>query len=187
MLYGKHWDLKDDLTKIVGIEVKKLQRDKTQKIARSSGLDYNTTPPCGTIRIYDSEGIPLYVRGFYLFVCQETTNTGDFYLSAMAFCDGNVLNDDIDYYLSITSQREKEVGLGTYGDGANRNRPMLIFANPLGAKELDNSSSLIGNLPVDQRITPVYRLIRTTISGEKKEFFVYRSSNDVGPGWEIKE
>src|SRR5438128_1715060 len=41
-----------DLTRIVGIEVKKLERTPGGAIARAGGLDYNTTPPCGTIRVY---------------------------------------------------------------------------------------------------------------------------------------
>jgi len=41
--------LRDDLTRIAGIEIKKLERTKSGSVARRSGLDYNTTPPCGTI------------------------------------------------------------------------------------------------------------------------------------------
>lgn len=63
--------LRDDLTRIVGIEIKKLERTKSGSVARRSGLDYNTTPPCGTIRVYDANDSPLDIRGFYLFVCQE--------------------------------------------------------------------------------------------------------------------
>ena len=61
--------LRDDLTRIVGIEIKKLERTKSGSVARRSGLDYNTTPPCGTIRVYDANDNPLDIRGFYLFVC----------------------------------------------------------------------------------------------------------------------
>lgn len=61
-----------NLTQIVAIEVKKLERTRNDKIARLSGMDYNTTPPCGTVRVYDSSGASLDIRGFYLFVCQET-------------------------------------------------------------------------------------------------------------------
>jgi len=79
------------------------------------------------------------VRGFYLFVCTENApdNIRELVLTAMCLVDGNVINEDFDLYLSITGEREKELGLGSYGDGANRNRPMLIFSNPLGIRELD--------------------------------------------------
>lgn len=99
--------LRDDLTRIVGIEIKKLERTKLGSVARRSGLDYNTTPPCGAIRVYDANDDPLDIRGFYLFVCQEqepgAKNT--YKLSALALCDGNVLNEDFDLYLSVTGSR----------------------------------------------------------------------------------
>ena len=57
--------LRDDLTRIVGVEIKKLERTKSGSVARRSGLDYNTTPPCGTIRVYDANDNPLDIRGFY--------------------------------------------------------------------------------------------------------------------------
>jgi hypothetical protein len=182
--------LKDDLTRIVAIEVKKLQRGANGKIARSTGLDYNTTPPCGTIRIYDAGDQPLDIRGFYLFVCQEALDDRQCFLSALTLCDGNVLNEDFDFYLRITSQRQKEIGLGTYGDGANRNRPMLIFSNPLGVAELDGNSSLISQVDlagVDPRVNPVYHLSRSSLDGKHKQFIVYRRAEDVPPNWHIQD
>ena len=122
---------------MMGIEVKKLERGQDGKIARASGLDYNSTPPCGAIRVYDASGQPLDMRGFYLFVCLERgKRVGTNWLSALALCDGNALNADFDYYLAVAGERSKEIGVGTYGDGANRNRPMVIFANPLGSRLL---------------------------------------------------
>ena len=53
-----------------------------------------------------------------------------YYVSAMTLYDSSILNDDFDLYSEWG--HEKEINLGTYGDGANRNRPMLIFSNPLG-------------------------------------------------------
>jgi hypothetical protein len=50
--------LQDDVRRIVGIEVKKLERAKNGQIARPSGLDYNTTPPCGRLRVYDAYNRP---------------------------------------------------------------------------------------------------------------------------------
>jgi len=98
------------------------------------------------VRIYDADDSPLDISGFYLFVIQENVSDKEYIISALALCDGNTLNEDFDLYLKITSQREKEIGLGTYGDGANRNRPMLIFSNPLGASELDRSATLINRV-----------------------------------------
>lgn len=137
--------LATDLTSIVGMEVKKLERTKAGMVARASGMDYNTTPPCGTVRVYDAAGAALDIRGFYIFVCQEpfANQEGHYRLSALGLCDGNLLNADFEYYLSIVGERTKEIGLGTFGDGANRSRPMLIFANPLGVSELDHEATLI--------------------------------------------
>lgn len=137
--------LQNDLSRIVAVEVKKLERAKNKKIARESGLDYNTTPPCGTVRIYDSTNRPLNIRCFYLFICQEPDESrkGYFRLTAFSLCDGNVLNQDFDFYLSIVGERTKQIGIGTYKDGFNRQRPMLVFANPLGAKEMDRQITLI--------------------------------------------
>jgi hypothetical protein len=182
--------LKDDLSRIVAIEVKKLERSMRGQIARSTGLDYNTTPPCGTIRIYDKNDRPLNIRGFYLFVCQETAKNGKSFISALTLCDGNVLNEDFDLYMSITSQRQKEVGLGTYGDGANRNRPMLIFANPLGTPQLDHSSSLVSEVDlsgVDSRISLAYHLDRTIPDGSLKHFFIYRKAEDIPSDWKVQD
>jgi len=178
--------LRDDLTRIVAIEVKKLERSSNGQIARSSGLDYNTTPPCGVVRVYDALDRPLDIRGFYLFACEETV-ADQAELSALVLCDGNLLNEDFDLYLSITSQREKEVGLGTYGDGANRNRPMLIFTNPLGASELDHACTLItrADLSAESRLRLVYRIRRSLPGGGRREFGAYRVKEDVSAAWKV--
>jgi hypothetical protein len=63
--------LKSELNRIAAIEVKKLERTASGGIARASGMDFNTTPPCGTVRVYDSDRNAVDIRGFYLFVCQE--------------------------------------------------------------------------------------------------------------------
>ena len=46
-------DVGNDLDSILAIEVKKLERTDAGGVARASGLDYNTTPPCGRVRVYD--------------------------------------------------------------------------------------------------------------------------------------
>lgn len=128
--------LANDIRRIVGIEVKKLERTKGGGVARGSGLDYNTTPPCGRIRIYDAAGRAVDIRGFYLFVCMEHAprDPKTAFLSALCMVDGNALNEDFELYLNITGQREKRIGLGSYSNGADRTRPMLIFANPWGCR-----------------------------------------------------
>lgn len=179
--------LKDDTSRIVAIEVKKVERSSSGQVARSTGIDFNTTPPCGTVRIYDADEIALDIRGFYLFVCLEYSSSGEVYLTALTLCDGNILNADFDLYIQITGKRTKGVGLGTYGDGANRNRPMLIFSNPLGATQLDHAATLITQanlLDLDARVGLVYQIGRTIPEGEQSIFYAYRSIEDIPESWE---
>ena len=42
----------DDLNQIVGIEVKKVERTPQGAVARATGLDFNTTPPCDDFNLY---------------------------------------------------------------------------------------------------------------------------------------
>ena len=71
-----------------------------------------------------------------MFVClEQAPGTENVMLSALALVDGNVLNEDFALYLSVTGERTKRIDLGTFSDGADRNRPMLIFSNPLGIPE----------------------------------------------------
>lgn len=183
-------ELRVDSTRIFGLEVKKLERQGSGGISRASGMDYNTTPPCGTVRVYDRAGDILDIKGFYLFVCQEPVPAEQqtYRFTALAFCDGDLLNDDFDYYLSIVGQRTKEIGLGTYGDGANRVRPMIIFSNPLGASFLDHQSTLIharadlqANYPTLRHIGTIERSVpgEADADPEIRTFHCYRDYRDA--------
>lgn len=174
----------DDLRQIVGIEVKKLERTAQGGVARASGLDYNTTPPCGRIRIYDAHGAPVPIRAFYLFICLEPAPTGwrRMIISTLALVDGNALNEDFDLYLGITGEREKRIGLGTFADGADRTRPMLIFGNPLGIREFDHAATLVHSdhalSDSSLELTKAYALRRSVSGGGYREFSCYRSASD---------
>ena len=178
-------DRADDLAQVVGIEVKKLERTESGVVARASGLDYNTTPPCGRIRVYDAAATPLVIRGFYLFVCLEHVPRTDnqAILSALALVDGNVLNEDFSLYLSITGERTKRIDLGTFFDGADRNRPMLIFSNPLGIPELDRAATLIHtDRALSESVGSLNRVFvieRSISEVESREFSCYRHSLDA--------
>jgi len=183
--------LEGDLSRIIAVEGKKLERAKSGMIARVSGLDYNTTPPCGTVRIYDSANRPLNIRCFYLFICQEPDldRKGYFRLTALVLCDGNMLNQDFNFYLSIVGERTKQIGLGTYKDGFNRQRPMLVFANPLGAKEMDRRVTLIHpdkSLHEHYKNLSLSNILRRSISeGKFNEFYCYRFDKDIPTDWKI--
>lgn len=168
---------------IFGIEVKKLERYvKNGPVARRTGLDYNSTPPCGTVNIYNSNDKEMPIKCFYLFACLEMDRLDNNYVSAMCLCDGSILNDDYDLYKEITGTREKSIGIGTYGDGANRDRPMLIFANPLGCTLLDHKITLISGLDLQENngnIGLKWRFIRKDISGNERVFYTYLSKDDI--------
>lgn len=182
-------DLRSDPSRILGLEVKKLERQRSGGIARGSGLDYNTTPPCGTVRIYDLDDVVLDVKGYYLFVCQEPVPGArrTYRLTALALCDGDLLNADFDHYVSIVGRRSKEIGLGTYGDGANRVRPMMVFSNPLGAPFLDRRSTLIHTrndleteYPSLRRVGAIERTVPNESTPGYRLFHCYRDRRDAG-------
>jgi len=176
-----------DTKLVIGVEVKKLER-KNNKISRKTGVDYNSTPPCGKIIIKDSKRNTLIIRSYYLFVCLEKDNS-KYYISALVLCDGNLLNEDFLLYSSIVGERKKTIEIGTYKDGLNRDRPMLVFANPLAIKELDKFATLITEDKNAEKESPdlelVYTLIRT-IDKEEKKFYCYRLKKDVSPSWDDK-
>jgi len=185
--------LADDTNRIIGIEVKKLERTTHGGVARSSGLDYNTTPPCGRVRVYDAAGKAVTIRGFYLFVCMERApeDPEAVILTALCIVDGNALNEDFDLYLRITGERQKRIGLGSYGDGADRARPMLIFPNPLGVREFDRTPILIHPSEGIERTTSdlqlAYILRRLPPEGGARTFYAYRYHSDVPDGWTVGE
>jgi hypothetical protein len=140
----------------------------------------------------------LDIPGFYLFVCQERTDDGRFVLSALALCDGNALNADFGLYLEITGKRRKGIGLGTYGDGMNRTRPMLVFANPLGAPQFDHAVTLLSrftNLSEEGRLAPAFEVGRMHVEPEEGDdtketsltsvFHAYRAVEDIPEDWEV--
>ena len=202
-------DLRASPERILAVEVKKIERGVSGVVARASGLDYNTTPPCGTVRVYDLDDEDFDIKGWYLFVCQEPVEDTPrtYRLTALVLCDGDLLNEDFDYYTSIVGRRSKEIGLGTYGDGANRVRPMLIFSNPLGATFLDHQSTLIharadldGEYSALCRVGAIVRSIpdetasgtatpctsmEQTSSGESRTFHCYRDQLDVSASTEM--
>ena len=176
----------EDLARILAIEVKKLNRTSSGSVARKSGLDYNTTPPCGKVRVYVQGDKPLDIRAFYLFVCQEKApeKKGSYKLTALTLCDGNALNMDFDLYLSAVETREKEIQLGTYLDGLNRQRPMFVFSNPLGLSKMNQNATLIHTAEnLDEtcsQLGKVFRLFRSAKEGTHI-FWCYRFVVDIAP------
>lgn len=185
VLHRAEVDRSDDLHQIVGIEVKKVERTAQGAVARASGLDYNTTPPCGLIRVYGSDNEPMNIRGFYLFVCLETAprTRSRVIISALALVDGNLLNEDFRLYLQVTGERSKRIGLGSFADGADRARPMMIFGNPLGVPDLDHAATMVHPThTLSDRMPGLKRacvIRRAMPSGEHRDFSCYRDARDL--------
>ncbi|MFD8383200.1 hypothetical protein ACFV2X_32620 [Streptomyces sp. NPDC059679] len=163
---------------IFGLEVKKVDLGRNGKPARSTGLDYNSTPPCATVRVYAEDGVEIRIPGYYLFVAlQGDEEGGTVRVHSMVLVAGAVLNKDVDLYDRITGTRIKEIGLGTYGDGANRVRPMLLFSNPLGWEWMLGAATLISernNLADEQPLVHVRDMTRAVSPGVFELFHCYR-------------
>ncbi|GHA85937.1 hypothetical protein GCM10010330_45320 [Streptomyces tendae] len=163
---------------VFGLEVKKVDLGKNGQPARSTGLDYNSTPPCATMRVYAQDGSEIRIPGFYLFVALEgDRESGTVQVHSMVLVAGAVLNKDVDLYDSITGTRTKQIGLGTYGDGANRLRPMLLFSNPLGWDWTLKAATLISernDLADEQPLVHVRDMTRTVSPGVFELFHCYR-------------
>ncbi|MER5870815.1 hypothetical protein [Streptomyces sp. NPDC002044] len=169
-----------DTRAIFGIEVKKVDLGKNGKPARAAGLDFNSTPPCETIRVYSATGAPLRIPSYYLFVTlAKGTAEGTVYVHSLVLVAGGALNKDVQLYERITGTRKKQIGLGTYGDGADRQRPMLLFSNPLGWDWLSRSATLIserGDLSSEHPLTHVREMTRSVSDGVGELFHCYRPS-----------
>ncbi|MEU3030359.1 hypothetical protein ACPCBC_24540 [Streptomyces incarnatus] len=165
---------------IFGLEVKKVDLGRNGKPARSTGLDYNSTPPCATVRVYAEDGNEIRIPGFYLFVALQGNEEGGMVqVHSMALVAGAALNKDVDLYDRITGTRTKQIGLGTYGDGANRVRPMLLFSNPLGWEWMLGAATLISernDLADDPSLAHVRDMTRTVSPGVPEIFHCYRLS-----------
>ncbi|TDC33025.1 hypothetical protein [Micromonospora sp. KC213] len=168
-----------DARRIVAVEVKKVNSDAAGRAARSTGIDYNSTPPCSTVKVESSTGRLLRVPAFYLFLllCPYAERT---IVRTLALVAGAVLNEDTNLYDEITGIRKKSIGLGTFGDGLDRQRPMLVFANPLGWDWLHGKATLLHqreDLADEQDLVRVREVKRYAADGSPRTFWCYRSKH----------
>lgn len=187
----KYLSYANDPAALLAVEVKNVARTRSGRVARASGMDFNTTPPCGTVRLHGSDGSPVDMRASYLFACQEQCGDSRYSLTALVLCDGDALNDDFGFYLSIVGARRKEAGLGSYGDGANRMRPMMIFGNPLGSPLFDRNITLIDSCDaVADNFTELLHagtFVRHKQGNDKRTFYCYRHRREVAGSEPFKE
>lgn len=128
-----------DTSVAAGIEVKKLERLDS----RVSGLDFSSTPPCGTIKVYDGDNHAVMLPGFYILAVVSPVSGRSFRVSTLCLVDGNALNTDTALYDAAISPRRKQLALGSFADGINRLRPMFVFPNPLSWSWLREKMALI--------------------------------------------
>lgn len=176
----------------VGIEVKKLERTASGKVARATGLDFNTTPPSERIVVWGPSNERIEIPASYLFVVLEPAKTRH-QVTALVMCDGALLNEDVDLYRRIVGERTKVIGLGSYGDGVDRQRPMLIFANPLSVSEFDSVPTLISASDAladsNADLELVGTIERTRADKSEARFFCYRAREDArrAPELELRD
>ena len=169
-----------DSRHIIAIEVKKFNW-AARGTARGSGMDYNSTPPCSTVKIEADDRQLIRISAFYLYVLLQPTDNDELVVNSLALVSGAALNEDAELYDAITGIRQKAIGLGSYADGLDRQRPMLGFANPLGWPWLADHATLLHssqNLEFEQAVTMRRRMYRITREGETREFFCYRMSGE---------
>ena len=184
------------LADVTAFEVKKLQSTGSKTNRAGGDVDYNSTPPCGLVLVYDQSGTHAFtVRGFYVFLVVDPVigQSGYFAASSLVVCDGNALNADHDLYLRVVAPRTKEIGLGTYGDGAIRNRPFVLFPHPLSVPWLLGAATLVhpdSHIPVSMGLTQVSMIERKNMTTALTvPFYCYQTDADAqrfkGPTQEI--
>jgi len=175
-----------DPRRIIAIEVKKVNLDASGRAARGSGLDYNSTPPCATVKVTARSGETLLIPGFYLFVVLEEGPNGLQQVHTLALVSGAVLNEDTAIYDAATGIRQKVIGIGSYGDGLDRQRPMFVFANPLGWDWLSGKATLIhpheGLAEEQDDLVLVRDMSRQRSDGHELVFSCYRPTSQGSAG-----
>jgi hypothetical protein len=132
------------------------------------------------------------IPAYYLVVCQEPVpEAATVQLTGLVLIEGFGLDADDALYAEITGPRSKRIGLGSYGDGMDRTRPMLVFSNPLGVPQFDHVPTLVVSDPDLQRQVPAVRLVfevhRTLKpSNDTRVFFAYRAAQDVPSEWDVE-
>ena len=125
----------------VGIEIKRVRRE-VREAPRLSTLDYNTTPPSPMMRVEVGDGTTRLVESCYLFALTDDRRRRSS-VEGFVLSTGFLLDEDMDLYDDITMERSKRVGLGSFGDLIDRQRPFVVGPNPLGIEGFSNRMTLI--------------------------------------------
>ncbi|HZU72993.1 MAG TPA: hypothetical protein VE990_09520 [Acidimicrobiales bacterium] len=177
----------DPVAWATGLEVKKVEFKAGKPVGRSSGPDYNSTPPT-PVALISADGVagPLPVPATYLFATLDIT-TDHPSVPEMVMCVGSVLDSSDKEYKWATSPRTKRINLGSYGDGMDRVRPMYVYPNPLSVPDFRNRATLIHDREdLTKEYPQLHRmgaLTRTLAEPNKGSinFSYYRLASDVSP------
>lgn len=112
---------------VIGIEVKKIDSDKSGKDSRGLTLDYNSCIPCGQMQIKIG-GKESRIKTFYFFGLLSFDKT---HLISSSLIDGDFLNYDFDLHLQGKYLNTSQYGHGPYGEGSVRGRAMYNYPNPM--------------------------------------------------------
>lgn len=116
--------------RIVGIEVKKLIRQRNGRDPRGMTLDYNSCLPCGSTMVkVGSETV--VVPCFYIFALLSPDSRR---IVTLVILDGDFLNYDFDLHKEAKYSNYTEYNHGPYGEGSVRHRKMYTYPNPLNSQ-----------------------------------------------------
>lgn len=116
--------------RIVGIEVKKLIRQRNGRDPRGMTLDYNSCLPCGSTMVkVGSETV--VVPCFYIFALLSPDSRR---IVSLIILDGDFLNYDFDLHKEAKYSNYTEYNHGPYGEGSVRHRKMYTYPNPLNSQ-----------------------------------------------------
>lgn len=165
---------------VVGVE-NKVVRKEPGKNARVSSLDYNSTPPTPWMKV-SRGGKEVFVEACYLFgILSEKNTDGERRLEGVTIVPGELLNGNAILYMRATGSRTKEIGLGTHGDIANRNRPMFVGPNPLSCEKLQSIFSFFHKRSDLSDYFPHWKKIGTMVRNSDT-YYCYSSTSqeDIG-------
>lgn len=109
--------------KYLGIDIRSLDADEHGKDPAGAGLEFPSLPPSGIFKVERPDGKHLFVKGYYLFLLLDyrTAETARRVLT-LVFCDGNVLNDDLGFFLEEERANKPRYRQGPFGEGVVHKR-----------------------------------------------------------------
>lgn len=130
----------------IGIETICLSADQNAKDPLGVMMDYGDAMPSGVFKTEWPNGKHLFVKGYYLSMLLDfRIDKAEREVHTLVFCDGNVLNDDLGFYLEEERVNKPKYRQGPYGEGMINRRASYSFPNLLctGIPELAYKATLI--------------------------------------------